>query len=259
MNTCLQPVTAIARYTALEALRTRFVWLALFMISAGFGLGAFSGELALTESTQTQTAIAASVLRMVWVLLVILFVTTSVYRDFSDKSVELMLSLPLPRSGYYLGKLAGYSLVALLVALPLMVLISFFASPSAVLSWGLSLMLELLLVCAVSLMFAFSFNQVTASIAATLLFYLLSRSITAIQLMAHAPLVDEQSTAQQLITALIDGIAYLLPNLEQFTRTDWLLYASDTSAALFPLITQTVIYLLLLSCIALFDLYRKNF
>ena len=158
-----------------------------------------------------------------------------------------------------MGKLAGYSLVALLVALPLMVLISFFASPSAVLSWGLSLMLELLLVCAVSLMFAFSFNQVTASIAATLLFYLLSRSITAIQLMAHAPLVDEQSTAQQLITALIDGIAYLLPNLEQFTRTDWLLYASDTSAALFPLITQTVIYLLLLSCIALFDLYRKNF
>jgi ABC-type transport system involved in multi-copper enzyme maturation permease subunit len=259
MNTCLQPVTAIARYTALEALRTRFVWLALFMISAGFGLGAFSGELAITESTQTQTAIAASVLRMVSVLLVILFVTTSVYRDFSDKSVELMLSLPLPRSGYYLGKLAGYSLVALLVALPLMVLISFFASPSAVLSWGLSLMLELLLVCAVSLMFAFSFNQVTASIAATLLFYLLSRSITAIQLMAHAPLVDEQSTAQQLITALIDGIAYLLPNLEQFTRTDWLLYASDTSAALFPLLTQTVIYLLLLSCIALFDLYRKNF
>lgn len=259
MNTCLQPVTAIARYTALEALRTRFVWLALFMISAGFGLGAFSGELAITESTQTQTAIAASVLRMVSVFLVILFVTTSVYRDFSDKSVELMLSLPLPRSGYYLGKLAGYSLVALLVALPLMVLISFFASPSAVLSWGLSLMLELLLVCAVSLMFAFSFNQVTASIAATLLFYLLSRSITAIQLMAHAPLVDEQSTAQQLITALIDGIAYLLPNLEQFTRTDWLLYASDTSSALFPLITQTVIYLLLLSCIALFDLYRKNF
>ena len=259
MNTCLQPVTAIARYTALEALRTRFVWLALFMISAGFGLGAFSGELAITESTQTQTAIAASVLRMVSVLLVILFVTTSVYRDFSDKSVELMLSLPLPRSGYYLGKLAGYSLVALLVALPLMVLISFFASPSAVLSWGLSLMLELLLVCAVSLMFAFSFNQVTASIAATLLFYLLSRSITAIQLMAHAPLVDEQSTAQQLITALIDGIAYLLPNLEQFTRTDWLLYASDTSAVLFPLVTQTVIYLLLLSCIALFDLYRKNF
>ena len=99
MNTCLQPVTAIARYTALEALRTRFVWLALFMISAGFGLGAFSGELAITESTQTQTAIAASVLRMVSVLLVILFVTTSVYRDFSDKSVELMLSLTLPRSG----------------------------------------------------------------------------------------------------------------------------------------------------------------
>lgn len=259
MNTCLQPVSAIARYTALEALRTRFVWLVLFMVSAGFGLGAFSGELAITETTQTQTAIVASVLRMASVFLVILFVTTSVNRDFSDKSVELMLSLPLPRSGYYLGKLTGYSLVALLVAVPLILLIGFFASPPAALSWGLSLMLELLLVCAISLMFAFSFNQVTASIAATLLFYLLSRSISAIQLMAHGPLVDQQNTSQQLITGLIDSLAYLLPDLDHFTRTDWLLYTNDTSSALLLVTSQTVIYLLLLSGVALFDLYRKNF
>lgn len=259
MSPGLPPIIAIARFTALEALRTRFVWLVLFLVTAGFGLGAFTGELAITETAQTQTAIVASVLRIASVFLIILFVTTSVNRDFSDKSVELMLSLPLPRGGYYLGKLTGYSLVAVLVALPLVLLMAFFASLPAALSWGLSLMLELLLMCAVSLMFAFSFSQVTASIAAASLFYLLSRSMSAIQLMAHGPLVDQENASQQLITRLIDGLAYLLPDLDHFTRTDWLLYASETTPALIPIISQTVIYLLLLSAVALFDLYRKNF
>ncbi len=259
MTTWLQPAAAIARYTALEALRTRFAWLVVCLVAAGFGLGTFTGALAITETAQTQAAIAAAMLRLASVFLIILFVTTSVHREFSDKSVELMLSLPLPRGGYYLGKLAGYSLVALLVALPLMLLMTLFASPLASLYWGLSLILELLLVCAISLMFAFSFSQVTASISAALLFYLLSRSMTAIQLMAHAPLTNQDTLAQRLITGMIDSLAYLLPNLDHFTRTDWLLYASDGASGLLLVVNQTLIYLLLLSAVALFDLYRKNF
>ena len=86
--------------------------------AAGFGDRRLTGELAITETGQTQAAIAASILRLAAVLLVILFVTTSVNRDFSDKSVELMLSLPVPRAGYYFGKFAGYALVAAFTAVP---------------------------------------------------------------------------------------------------------------------------------------------
>ena len=180
-------------------------------------------------------------------------------RDFSDKSVELMISLPLPRSGYYLGKLGGYALVAALTAVPLFALLVFLAPAAAALAWGLSLLFELVLVCAVSLLFAFAFNQVTASIAASLLFYLLGRSIAAIQLMAHGPLASDGSTSQQLLTGLVDALSYLLPDLDQFSRSGWLLYGGDGFSFLLPLLVQTVIYALLLSGVALFDLNRKNF
>jgi ABC-type transport system involved in multi-copper enzyme maturation permease subunit len=259
MNKPLPPLLAIARYTALEALRTRYVWLVLALVGAGMAVATFTGGLAITETEQTQVAVTAAILRFAAVLLVMLFVTTSVQRDFSDKSVELMLSLPLPRSGYYLGKLAGYALVAAFTAVPICGLLMFFAPGTAGLVWGLSLVFELLLVCAVSLLFAFAFGQVTVAIAATLLFYLLGRSIAAIQLMAHGPLTDQAQTSQLLMTRLVDGLSYLLPDLDRFSPSAWLVYPADAGTQLASLAVQTAIYVVLISAVALFDLNRKNF
>lgn len=259
MNLHTHIITAIARYTALEALRTRYVWLVLAIVGGGMAIAAFTGELAITETAQTQAAVTAAILRFAAVLLVMLFVTTSVQRDFSDKSVELMLSLPLPRSGYYLGKLAGYALVAAFTAVPLCCLLLFLVPGTSGLVWGMSLLLELLLVCAVSLLFAFAFGQVTAAISATLLFYLLGRGIAAIQLMAHGPLADRSHTSQQLMTWLVDALSYLLPDLDRFTRSGWLVYPDSAGALLTPLAVQAGIYVLLISAVALFDLNRKNF
>ena len=259
MNRSLAPILAITRYTALEAIRTRYIWLVLALVAAGMAIAAFTGDLAITETAQTQAAITAAILRLAAVLLVALFVATSVHRDFSDKSVELMLSLPLPRSGYYLGKLGGYALVATLTAVPLCCLLIYLAPGPGGLVWGLSLILELVLVCAVSLLFAFAFNQVTAAISATLLFYLLGRSIAAIQLMAHGPLTNQAQLSQKVMSGLVDALSYLLPDLDRFSHSSWLLYSGDGVSLLMPLAIQTLIYALLISGVALFDLNRKNF
>jgi len=252
-------IAVIARYTALEAFRTRYIWLVSALVLAGLGIALFTGDLAITETGATRTAITAAMLRFAAVLLIILFVTTSVHRDFSDKSVELMLSLPLPRAGYYLGKLGGYTLVAAVTTAPLCGLLMFFSPADAGLIWGLSLLLELVLVCALSLLFAFAFNQITGAIAASLLFYVLGRSIGAIQLMAHGPLTNQAQTSMQITTALVDSLAYLLPDLDRFSRSIWLVYSGPGASELVPILVQTLIYVTLLSCIALFDLYRKNF
>jgi ABC-type transport system involved in multi-copper enzyme maturation permease subunit len=259
MNQSLAPILAIARYTALEAIRTRYIWLVVALVAAGMAIAAFTGDLAITETAQSQAAITAAVLRLAAVLLVALFVTSSVQRDFSDKSVELMLSLPLPRSGYYLGKLGGYALVATVTAVPLFCLLIYLTPGSAALAWGVSLVLELVLVCAVSLLFAFTFGQVTAAISATLMFYLLGRSIAAIQLMAHGPLISHSQFSQQVMSGLVDVLSYLLPDLDQFSPSSWLLYPGDSASLLAPLAIQTLIYVVLISGVALFDLNRKNF
>ena len=125
--------------------------------------------------------------------------------------------------------------------------------------WGFSLILELILVCAVTLLFALAFNQVTAAISATLVFYLLARSIAAIQLMAHGPLTNRAQLSQQVISALVDGLSYLLPDLARFSQSSWLLYDGDSVGLFIPLAIQTLIYTLLISGAALFDLSRKSF
>ncbi len=252
-------ITTVARYTALEAVRTRYGWLLLAAALGGLGLAAFSDQLAITESRQIQAALSSSALRLAAVFLLALFVITSTVREFSDKTTELMFSLPLPKGGYYLGKLAGYALVALATAMTLTLLMALFAAPAQALSWGLSLLCELLIVCAAALACAYSFAQVPAALAVLAAFYLLSRSISAIQLMAQGPLVRDGSLSQQVINRLVDLLAWLLPQLERFTRSDWLVYTQPAWDELTALLAQTLIYLLLLSGVALFDLYRKNF
>lgn len=259
MKRHLNAIRTIATYTALEAIRTRYVWLLGLVTLAGFCLAAFSGQLAITESVQIQTVLTAAILRFSMVFLLALFVITSVCREFSDKTVEMMLSLALPRGGYYLGKLAGYALIALLTALPAWLLVLYQSPVLLSVQWGLSLVFELLIVCTACLVFAFSFNQATVAISAFTGFYLLSRSIAAMQLMAQSNLLDQHSLSQQVITGLVNSLAYVLPDLDRYTRSGWLIESTGYTSQLHLLAGQTVIYLLLLSGLALFDLYRKNF
>ena len=58
---------------------------------------------------------------------------------------------------------------------------------------------------------------------------------------------------------MLDGIALLLPHLDSFTRTEWLLYQTGTAAALAAIGVQTALFVSLVVAAALFDLYRKNF
>ena len=57
---------------------------------------------------------------------------------------------------------------------------------------------------------------------------------------------------------LVEGISVLLPDFSIFTRSEWLIYGHVDSGLLIPVIDQTLIYVFLLSCASLFDLYRKN-
>lgn len=258
MPRLMRSLSTIARFTAVEALHTRFGWLLGAVILIGFSFVQFVAQLAITETREIQAALLASSLRLTSVFLIALFVINGITREFNDKVVDLMFSMPIPRAGYYVGKLAGFFLLCLLCIVPVGMLMSLFASPDAALQWTVSLYLELLIVCAASLLFAFAFGQVTPAFSALVGFYLISRSIAAIQLMAHGPLADHGSISQVLMTHVIDGIAYLLPDLDLFTRTDWVVYPSAHWADLLPIAGQTLIYVLLLTGVALFDLYRRD-
>lgn len=253
----LRQVRTIAFYTLLEALRNRLMWLVVLVALIGVGLSGFLQEVAITESSQIQLALLAAFLRFAAVFLLATFVVTSMVREFNDKGLELVLALELPRASYVLGKLAGFAALALVPALLFGLLTVLLAPAEQAAVWTVSLVCELWIIAAFSLLCVLTFNQVMAALSASLAFYLLARSVTAFQLIGHGPLSD-QSLSQRVINVVIDAIAALLPHLEDFTRTDWLIYHNGNLTALLPLLAQTGIYLALLAGAALFDLYRKN-
>jgi len=227
----------IAAYTLLEAIRNRLLWLVFVFMVGAFTLAEFLGEVAITESVQFQSGFLGAILRVVAVFIVSLFIITSMVREFSDKGLELVLSLPIPRASYFAGKFLGFAWLAVLVALASCVC---------------------LLVYALSILCLFSFAHVTSALSVVIAFYVVARSIAAIQLMTNGPLVGSSGFSQQLIEKFIDALAFVLPELHRFTPSSWLIHYDGDWANLLPLAGQTVIYVGFLCAAALFDLYRKN-
>ena len=137
-------------------------------------------------------------------------------------------------------------------------LLVFYVPAGQVFAWGLSLSLELFIVVAVSLLCLFTFSHVTIAFISVIAFYLLSRSIEAIQLIGHGPLSETHKLSQKMINFFVDTIAYILPDLNRFASTEWLVYHTANIGDLMLVLGQSAIYLLVLTGAALFDLYRKN-
>lgn len=254
----LRQVLAIGRMSLLEARRTRLGWLTLALAMLAFGAGGFVREVAVTESARMQLGILAAALRLLGVFVTSLHIIGSMTRDFNEKGIELLLSLDLPRAGLVLGKALGYLAVALLVAVALALPLAPLAPPGAWLRWGASLAAELCLVASLSLFAILSFRQILPAASVVLGFYLLARSIAALQLIGGSSLA-EPGPGHDAAVLVIRGLALLLPDLAEFTRTDWLTEAAGDGSALGRIVLQSGLYCLLLLAAATVDLYRRNF
>jgi ABC-type transport system involved in multi-copper enzyme maturation permease subunit len=250
------PAITIARYTLLEALRNRLLWLVLLLMAGAIAVSGFLNALALTESRELQAALLGAVLRFAAVFLVVTFVITSMAREANDKGLELLMALPMPRAAYLFGKLAGFGALAVLPALLFGALGLFFAPPAQAALWAFSLLCECWIVAAFSVLCMLTLNQVLPALAAAFSFYLLARAIGALQLLGHGA-ASVQGSGQRILNTGIDGLALLLPHLDQFTRSDWLVYHSGGVSDLVAISAQSAIYVALMSATALFDLHRK--
>jgi hypothetical protein len=253
----MPPALLLAHTTLLEARRSGLPWLALGLLAAAFGLAAFLSQVAVTEGRELQAALAAALLRAGAAFLLAAHVAASIVREANDKVLELALALPLSRTQYYLGKLAGYGILGLGMAAVFAVPMLLWAAPASAALWGVSLAAELLLVCAASLFFAVTLANVVPAIAATAGLYLLARSMAAIQLLARGPLAEESWT-QSIARGAVDAVALLLPRLDAATRSDWLLYAEPALGEFGAAVGALILYTVLLCAAGLFDFHRRN-
>jgi hypothetical protein len=250
-------IRAIATVVLLEALRGRMLWLMLALLLGGFALAQYTAQIAITESAQIASGVFASWLRTTSVFVVALFVLGSMLRDWSDKGMELVLALALPRAVYLGGRLAGYAVVALVCASMCTLALMIFIDWPQALIWGATLALELQLVAALSVLCLLTLTHVTIGMSAVAAFYLLARSMDAIRLIGANPLAGAHSDAHGLMVAVLDAMAFVLPDLARFARSEWAIYGNATLADLGYAVGQCAIYLTVLIAAAMFDLQRK--
>ena len=253
-----QKIVTLARFTLLEALRTRLLWLFLIALAAVYGAGYFAQELAITESARVQIVFSATASRLVAVFVLSLFILTTVVREFNDKGLELTLSFDLRRADYILGRLLGFALIALAMALlaglPQLIL----APLSAALQWSCALALELALIAALSLFCVMTFTQLMPAASFVAGFYLLARSLSAIRLISDTSVVGYNVHSREVMGWLVDALALVLPALDRFSQSAWLVDSAAGWSAVGACAVQAALYTTLLTAAAMFDFYRRN-
>lgn len=254
----MRPALTLARFVLLEARRTGLPLLVLCALASGLGLAGFLSQLALTESASLQAGILAAFFRICAVFLTATFVVTSMVRESGDKGTELLLSLPISRTTYYLSKLFGYSLCGCVLAIVFALVMLLWSPWLATAAWFGSLVLELALVAAFSLFFVVSIGQVVPALAAAGGIYLLARAIAGIQAISASPLTDESDRLHRLAAWGVDGVALLLPPLDKATQTFWLLYGAPGGLEFLRITGALILYGVLVVAAGLFDFHRRN-
>jgi Cu-processing system permease protein len=251
----VRQILILAKYTIIEALFTGFFMVLLAIVAVALGLVAFLEQIVLFEKIATQASLLAAFLRLSAIYLLALFVINSLNQEFNQQRIYFILALALSRRNYILGKSLGFAVIALLVCLVMGGLLLFYSQN--LLIWLISLYLELLLIIAIAMLFSINFQHNLLAITAVISFYVLGRSINAIQLSAYS-LQHSPFYSEQILYYTTQFVALILPDLSRFTRSEWLIYPVNPIGSLWELAIQSAIYLLLLFAMILFDFYRKN-
>jgi hypothetical protein len=248
----------VARFTLLEASRTRLPWIWAGVLACFGAASLFINQIAITESERLQWSFYASGLRLAAVLTLAAYVTSSMVRELNEKGLEMVLALDLPRGAYIAGKLIAFVSVAAAMAAAAAAPLALARPLDAVAGWALSLGCELAIVAAFAVFCVVSFRQVVPALLLVVAFYLLARIIDALRLMAHSAVLGDLGAARPLFEYGFDAIALLLPAFGRFTPTAWIAAGGSEPALLVSIVGQALVYTMLLLGASLIDFYRRE-
>ena len=248
---------ALVRWHGREHLRTRSALLALLAIVVIYPAAAFMAGLAVTEVAAQHVVFYAGLVRPVLVLLFALAVIVPLVRDLDDRILDILLARPLARRTWYLARLTGHLLAAVLLAVAAALPLAPLTAAGDLAIWAVSLACELALVGALALACATSLGQVATAFAAVAGFYTLGRVLAASLLMSQGATVDPTQPVNRAIAWGLAALAHLLPDFSRYTQSGWLIYGA-AAADLTPVAAQSLIYIALLAALGLVDFERRN-
>jgi len=254
----MKSMVHIARYTILEAYRSKVFTTTLLISLCILAISFFIQELAITDSLRFQVTFFAGFSRLSAMFIVSLYILLAIHREFNDKGLDLLLALALPRWSLIAGKLLGFFTLSFFITLLFCAPLYFMTSALAALAWSFSLLLELLLISTLSLFCAVTCNQFLPATALVLGYYFLARNMNAIELMSLHAITAADSSWLWLTQLLVKLLTYVVPALDLWTSSSWLVNTPPSTYTILLITTNALIISLVLFYSTLFDFYRRN-
>lgn len=248
----------LAQYSLYEGWRGYIFLTNVLLVLICAALAEFSSMLVLTDTWQTRVAIYAFTARISLVSVLSIYVINSLIRDRIDKQTEWHLSIDGPRYAYLYGRVSGFLVTGLLMAVVTGIYPLLYADNADVLLWLASLFSETAVVIMLSAFIAVTFNNTVLGFIAAGAFYILARNIGNFVLMTRSPILEGGNETVNFASRMIEVVHYIIPDFWQYADSRWLLYGDGSLAGLSAILMEAMIFSLLLLFAASIDLYRKN-
>jgi hypothetical protein len=255
-------MSATLRYVLITAVRDRFIGAIVLALLAAVGVAMFLGASALAEQQALGLAYAGQLARLILLVGLVTFICFHVRRMYETREIEAILARPISRTAFVLAYFAAYAVIALALALLVapMLMAGLAAGGPGLAEWEASLMLECTIVVALSLFCAMALESASAAVLATLGLYLLGRSAAFFRAIAESGTgVTDQAGLNQAARWVMEAIAAVMPRIDLFGQSRWLISGPGGGWGLEDLLMQTAIYVPLLLLATIRDLHVKRF
>ncbi|MEZ5692125.1 MAG: hypothetical protein R3D71_10760 [Rickettsiales bacterium] len=247
------------RYILITALRDwLFVGLMLGVLIAS-SISVVLGGTAFIEEQEMTLSYASASSRVVLMVGIIVFVCFHIRHSFDNKEIDVILSKPISRNNLIVSYLLGFSLVGLLLTLPVIAIIFLIGINdwTGFMVWSASFILEMIMIVSFSLFAAFTMRSAVTSVLACMGFYVISRMMAFFVMTADNPMFND--TKYILIKWVLKIIAIITPRLDFYSKSEWLVYGINDAMDWQLYLLQSLIFIPLLVTATIIDFRHRQF
>lgn len=250
-------VWAIARNTFRETIRDRILYslvaFGILVIAASW----LAGSVSLGEEIRVIQNFGMTAM-LVFLLIITIFIGTQlVYREIERKTVYMLLTKPVSRDAFYLGKFAGLALtiavVTAIMGIAFLVLVAMQTKSVAPIQIVaiLMMMIEAWLLTAVGMLFS-AFTAPLSSAVYTLCLVLIGHSSTALLAVAL-----KQGA---VVKSILQFVYYVFPNLEKFNLRNEVVFAAPVDWTFVGYgLGYAIVYTVALLCLGIAIIRKHEF
>ena len=249
------------RYIFLTALRDWLFWAMLVGVLGTSVIAHMLGATAQEHSMEMTITYSSNASRIMIITGLVIFACFHVRHAFDSHEIDVFLSRPITRSSLVISYWVGFANVALLHTLATVLLLAFQGVQNwgGFVFWSLSLLLECWIAVAIALFASFTLRSAVLSILVSMGIYTLARMIAYFIVTSQSGFLFEKQWLNYLLVYSIKIASTMMPRLDFFTKSDWLITGMKNPQELYLFILQAVIFIPLLISAAITDFRRKEF